>query len=204
MDTDGIIGEYVYGEDLYFGDEYNDERWKPIVGFPGYWVSNFGRIHGHQNKILNQILNKDGYYKVTLCVNGIHVDKRVNRLVAEAFLPNPNNLPIVMHLDNDRTNNYVDNLSWGTYSENNKYMYTCDRHPGSLTEEIREKALEKTRKPVLSINVKNGERKYFISQHDAARSLNVSQQHIWGVLNGYRKTTGGYKFEYATEVKQYD
>lgn len=204
MDTDGIIGEYVYGEDLYFGDEYNDERWKPIVGFHGYWVSNFGRIYGHQNKILNQILNKDGYYKVTLCVNGIHVDKRVNRLVAEAFLPNPNNLPIVMHLDNDRTNNYVDNLSWGTYSENNKYMYTCDRHPGSLTEEIREKALEKTRKPVMSINVKNGEREYFISQHDAARSLNVSQQHIWGVLNGYRKTTGGYKFEYATEVKQYD
>lgn len=203
MRTEGINGEYIYDEYLYYGDEYNDERWKPITGFPGYYVSTFGRIYGYQNKMLNQVLTENGYYKVTLCRSGKHIDKRVNRLVAEAFIPNPNNLPIVMHLDNDRTNNYVDNLSWGTYSENNKYMYECNRHPGTMTDEVRKKAFAVTRRPVISINMKTGERNRFISQHEAARNLNVSQQHIWGVLNGYRRSTGGYIFEYDRGDKLY-
>lgn len=102
-----------------------------------------------------------------------------------------------MHLDNNPENNHIDNLQWGTYAENNKYMWDCGRHPVTLTDDDREKAYEIRRTPIIAINCLTGERIYFISQHEAARQLNVSQQHIWGVLNGYRRTTGGYTFEYT-------
>lgn len=174
------------------------ERWRDIPDFPGYSVSTYGNIRGRRGYVLKPIMNADGYLKVTLVRgDGKHVDKRINRLVAEVFIPNPLNLPVVMHDDNDRMNNHVSNLSWGTYAENNQYMYDCGRHSITLTDYGREKAMQKRRSPVYAINVLTNEQTYFNSQHDAARALGVSQQHIWGVLNGYRRTTGGYRFEYA-------
>ena len=174
------------------------ERWRNIKGFPGYRVSSRGKIKGPRKDEIKHVYNNDSPYpKVTLSKNGKHVDKRINRLVAEAFLPNPKHHPLVMHLDNNPGNNNVENLQWGTHAENNKYMWDCGRHPGTLTDEGREKAYEKRRRPVIAINCKTGKNSYFKSQHDAARLLNVSQQHIWGVLNGYRRSTGGYTFKYA-------
>lgn len=175
------------------------EEWREIDGYPNYKISTSGNVSGPRKERLSLIKNKDGYVSVMLCAPGKRTIKRVNRLVAETFLPNPDNLPVVMHLDNNRTNNDVKNLSWGTYSENNKYMYECDRHGINLTNEMREKACNARRTPVKAINLNTGEEIDFISQHDAARALGVSQQHIWGVLNGYRRSTGGYIFEYVDE-----
>lgn len=172
------------------------EVWKEIEGWPGYKVSTDGRISGPRSKILKPVKGNNGYMKVTLSVNGKRQDKRVNRLVAEAFIGNPENYPVVMHHDNNPENNNVTNLSWGTYSDNNKWMYICDRHPINLNDEQREKAYSKRRVPIIAINCTTGDRIEFVSQHEAARELGVSQQHIWGVLNGYRKSTGGYYFEY--------
>ena len=173
------------------------EEWRDIPHFPGYSVSSKGRVSGPRRPLLT-LVKQDGYLKVTLIrEDGKHVDKRVNRLVAEAFIPNPYNLPIVMHGDNDRTNNNVWNLSWGTYAENNQYMHDCGRHPLTLTDEDREKAYQVRRTAVIAIDTRTSERIRFISQHDAARALGVMPQHIWGVLNGYRRSTGGYRFEYA-------
>lgn len=199
-DTDGFPGEFVYGDDVYVDDDCMDERWLRVPGESNYWVSDHGRVYGPgrggHGQFLNPVLQHD-YYKVTLAHGGSKEDERVNRLVALAFIENPNNLPIVMHMDNDPENNHVDNLKWGTHSENNKYCWDCGRHPDTLTDESREKAMQVRRTPVVSIDVETGERMIFASQHDAARVLGVSQQHIWGVLNGYRKTTGGYRFEYV-------
>ena len=175
------------------------EKWKDIDGFPGYRVSNKGNIIGIRGTKLKPVIGNNGYPKVTLCRSGKHVDKRINRLVASLFIPNPNNYPIVMHLDNDPKNNDVNNLSWGTHSENNKYCWDCGRKPQTLTNKDREKAYSIRRKPVKAININTREEIVFISQHDAARALGVSQQHIWGVLNGYRRSTGGYIFEYLDE-----
>ena len=172
--------------------------------FPGYSISNKGRVKGIRKNVLKPVDGGQGYLKVTLSKNGKHVDKRINRLVAEAFIPNPDSLPLVMHLDNDRSNNHIENLSWGTHSENNQYMHDCKRHPLTLTDEDREKAYSKRRSPIKAININTGEEIFFISQHEAARKLNVSQQHIWGVLNGYRRSTGGYCFEYLNKGDIYD
>ena len=173
------------------------EEWREIEGYPNYAVSNLGRVRGPRKDSLKLVDGGQGYVKVTLSKNGKHVDKRVNRLVATAFLPNPENHPIVMHLDNNRANNHVDNLQWGTHLENNRWCAQCGRHANTLTDETREKAFAARRKPVIAINTADGTRTRYISQHDAARSLGVMQQHIWGVLNGNRRSTGGYRFEYA-------
>lgn len=173
------------------------EEWRDIDGFPGYQISNMGRAKGPRKENLKLVEESNGYLKITLSRNGKHTDKRINRLVAQEFLPNPDNFPIVMHIDNNRKNNNVENLAWGSYSENNQWMHTCGRHPLTLTDEDREKAYAARRSPVKAINVSTSEELFFDSQHDAARALGISQQHIWGVLNGYRKTSGGYRFEYT-------
>lgn len=172
------------------------EEWRDLVDWPGYSASTEGRIRGPRTDSLKLVETKDGYLKVTLCSGDKRQDKRVNRLIAETFIPNPKNYPVVMHRDNDRKNNRVNNLEWGTYSVNNQWMHDCGRHPLTLTDSDREKAYAKRRVPIRAIDIGRGESSIFISQHEAARQLGVSQQHIWGVLNGYRRSTGGYRFEY--------
>ena len=64
-----------------------------------------------------------GYKRVVIVVNGKKIHKRIHRLVAEAFIPNPNNLPVCHHKDNDKTNNDVSNLEWTTFEENTMYAH---------------------------------------------------------------------------------
>ena len=112
------------------------EEWKDIEGYEGlYQVSNLGNVralkfyHSRNNiHLLKPTVNKYGY-----CVVGLHKDKkvkqyRVHRLVAIAFLPNPDNLPYVNHIDCDKTNNSLTNLEWCTQSENVKHGYDNNRY----------------------------------------------------------------------------
>lgn len=86
------------------------EEWKDIIGFEGFYqVSNFGKVRNCvTGKILKPGLQGKGYYSVTLKRKGY----KVHRLVAIAFIPNPNNLPIVNHKDENKLNNNADNLEW--------------------------------------------------------------------------------------------
>lgn len=97
-------------------DEY--VKWKKITDFP-YAVSNTGLV---QNLVTGQLLNpsldKDGYYYVTLHNDYERKNKRISRLVAEAFIPNPNNLPQVNHINGDIHNNYDTNLEWISNKDN--------------------------------------------------------------------------------------
>lgn len=97
------------------------EIWKSIDWAPNYKISNLGQIKG-PIKILKPSKNKKGYLLVDIRVFGkprkIHL---VHRLVAEVFIPNPNNLLEVDHIDNDITNNKADNLQWITQIENLSY-----------------------------------------------------------------------------------
>ena len=102
------------------------EEWKPIKDFPDYRISNKGRIQRvPNNKIKGGLLNptkeKDGYLVVGLFRDKKNIQKRVHRLVAEVFIPNPNNYPCVNHKDENKTNNSIDNLEWCAVAYNNKY-----------------------------------------------------------------------------------
>lgn len=101
------------------------EIWKDIVNYEGlYQVSNFGRIkslggkHCHQNEIILKLGYRNSYNVAYLSKNNICKVFQVHRLVAEAFIPNPNNFPIVNHKDENPRNNYVENLEWCTIRHN--------------------------------------------------------------------------------------
>lgn len=101
-----------------------EEVWKDVVGFEGlYQVSNYGRVFSvRNNRVINQGCNNrgQGYYHVRLHNGKCHT-KTVHRLVAEAFIPNPNGYPQVNHIDENAKNNRVDNLEWCTSKYNNNY-----------------------------------------------------------------------------------
>ena len=104
-------------------------EWRDIVGYEGYYqVSEFGDIKNVKtNKIRKTRINsKHGYIDVDLYKDGKCSWKRINRVVAEAFIPNPDELPVVLHLDNNKINNHYTNLKWGTISENTKQAFDDD------------------------------------------------------------------------------
>lgn len=124
-------------------EQYKDEIWKPIKGYDGiYEVSNYGRIKSHKYKkerILKCYINNKGYCKIDLLKNGTEVKYLVHRLVAETFIPNPNNYPCINHKDEDKTNNFVyinpdgtvdfdkSNLEWCNYQYNDLYGTRTER-----------------------------------------------------------------------------
>lgn len=113
---------------FYKMDDLPHEVWKDVVGCEGYYVcSNYSRIKTlprngvrRGGRILKPSLKNDGYYQVCLKVCGRTFYKRVNRIIAEAFVPNPDKKPICDHIDNNVLNNKSTNLQWLTSSENTK------------------------------------------------------------------------------------
>lgn len=163
------------------------EEWKQIRGFPNYMISNLGNVYSKRSKrLLKLALKKSGYMYVALSnINKTIKHLRVHRLVAEAFIPNPDNLPVVNHKDEDKTNNQVDNLEWCTFKYNTNY--------GTRNTKIK----EKTSLSVRAIDPKNGRVVgYYKSMTEACRLVgNANLAHISQCCSGARKTSGGYKWE---------
>ena len=99
------------------------EEFKSVEGYEGlYAVSNAGRILGlKRNRFRKLDESNDGYLQVALCKDGDYKVFLVHRLVARAFIPNPNNFPQVNHKDCNKKNNLVDNLEWCTGKQNMKH-----------------------------------------------------------------------------------
>ena len=104
------------------------EEWKNVIGYEGlYEVSNIGNVKNvRRNTLLKLSKTNDGYIQVSLYKNGIRTGLRVHRLVAEAFLPNPDNLTQVNHKDENKTNNNVDNLQWCDAKYNTNYGHRTE------------------------------------------------------------------------------
>lgn len=195
----------------------SNETWRPCVGYEGlYEVSNMGEVRSLKRKvqykaygkdmvrtqkgrILSQI-NKDGYRQVSLWKDGKNKIWRVHRLVALAFIPNPNNKPFINHLDEVRDNNCVENLEWCTPAENLSYGTARERGRETQIRGWRERkyhtSLSERCRPFGKYS-KSGELlAIFMSANDAERSMGKSSSCIWKCLHGYLRTAYGYKWEF--------
>lgn len=100
------------------------EIFKLISDYPNYEVSNLGNVRNRlTGKVLRPFKNGKGYLRVDLCKNGKEKTFLVHRLVATAFIPNPDNKPQVNHIDGCKSNNYISNLEWCNSSENVSHSY---------------------------------------------------------------------------------
>lgn len=169
-----------------------NREWKETTLSPCYLVSNKGEIKNKKTgKILKGHLDKDGYLHVTLRL-GLKKYKTpsIHRLVALAFISNPNNLPQVNHKDEDKLNNNVENLEWCTQQYNNAY--------GTHNERVKIANQERNGKKVKA--TKDGREYVFCSVKDAGRQLGLNSSNIFGCLSGRINSIHGYRFEYIKEA----
>lgn len=166
----------------------NEEIWKEIAGFEGlYAVSNKGKVMNLKSgKVLKNLVNTHGYARVGLC-NGNGTKRkmiRVHRLVAQAFIPNPNNLPYVNHIDECKTNNDVTNLEWCTASQNTRhsvYKKCCRINQLTLDGEF----------------IRQWE-----SSHEIERKTGYNKSNIIQCCKNKCKTAYRYKWQYADPSQQ--
>lgn len=165
------------------------EQWKPIEGYEGlYEISSYGNVlsnHGKTSRILAHRKNKDGYIHYSLCKNGIVTEVRAHRLVAQAFIPNPDNLDTVNHKDENKENNHVDNLEWMSSGDNVRYGTGAARRKKIMTEKYGAKIIAR----------KDGEELWFDSVSECARVLGLNRKSVRDVTDGVIKTTKGWSLE---------
>ena len=162
-----------------------EEIWKDIKDYEGlYQVSNLGRVkslnynHTGKEKIL-KLHDTHGYYRAYLCNKGKQFKIFVHRLVAQAFIPNPNNLPQVNHKDFNRKNNCSKNLEWITLKENVQYSQATQ---------------------IKCLDLKTNETTFYPSIKEAARQLNKNSKGIWDSI--YRWSTPYHKRYIFEEIKR--
>lgn len=184
-----------------FAGEIIVEIWKAIVGYEMlYEVSSFGRIKSlprryrnyqrKSNKILHQAIGSHGYPMVTLVKNGKEVKRTVHSLVAEAFLPNPENKPQINHKWGIKTDNRVSELEWVTFSENSKHSYDI---LGNITWNKGIKVGTRILgKAVSQYSLKGTFIKSFESQIEAERQTGINSRSISAATTGLAKTAGGF------------
>lgn len=152
------------------------EEWRQVVGTEDFWISNKGRFRRNSN-MRKQFIDTDGYYR---CHIG-NKKPRVHRLVAEAFIPNPENKPVVDHIDGCKTNNNVDNLRWVTVQEN--------------AQAASDMGLNTNGEKTFIFAVDSDKNAYlFNNQTEASQYTNINVKRINKVANDKEKSCSGYRF----------
>lgn len=177
---------------------------KVIKGFSNYNINTEGKVFNKNGREIKQTVNRNGYPMVKLCDNGYEKNCSVHRLVAETFIPNPENKQTVNHKDGNKLNNQIDNLEWSTYSENEKHAYDHNLRKSYLTDKDRIKGAyisgQQSSKAVEVIET--GE--IFASVRDCAESLDCDPGAISKCCNGKSNKHHGYHFAFCSiEEDQY-
>lgn len=200
-------------ENLYWSDIIDEipcdkgEIWKDVKGYEGmYKVSSYGRVYSltrerfnakegriYKGRMLKPNVQKYGYKCAALLSDGEHKLKKIHRLVAEAFIPNPDNKPTVDHIDGNPSNNRVDNLRWATVKENiNNPLTLCHKY-GKV-----DLGKNPMATPVYGIDILTGERLDFDCIESADRFLGVKYPRYIGLCcRGKWKSYKGYYWHYA-------
>jgi hypothetical protein len=172
-----------------------EEVWKDIEGYDDYQVSNHGRVkslkYGKERIMTPHTIN-GGYLNVCLSKNSKINWYLIHRLVAEAFISNPYNLPYINHKDECKTNNHVDNLEWCTRQYNNTYGTGIQR----MTEKLKGRNNTKKSKTIYQYTLDGKFIKEFPSTMEVERQLGYSNGNISQCCLGKRKTAYGYVWKY--------
>jgi hypothetical protein len=191
------------------------EIWKDIAGYEGlYQVSNLGNVRNVNwrgsgvARSLRPKLTRDGYRVVRLCMSGKRKECFVHRLVAGAFLPNPGDLPIVNHKDENRENNAASNLEWCDHSYNMRYSMNLHPERQELQKRVRDKTFDdcdtrkgpyKRKTPVIQRSIETGEIvAVWSSLYEAAIKNKWHGSLIKRCCEGEHKTAYGYIWRYAS------
>lgn len=182
------------------------EEWRPVKGYEGYYeVSSLGRVanlnykkRGNRRlKVPRQFRN--GYYYVDLYKDGKAQRFTVHRLVAMTFIPNPNNLPEVDHIDTDRTNNMVDNLRWVTNRDNHLNIITRMRCSAAWSQMWKDGKMDGNKKCVVQLTREGNFIREWESASKAAEFIGAPPVGVIRVCLGKRKHCRGYKWLYKED-----
>ena len=177
------------------------EGFVDIQGYEGYYkINSSGDVYSvKNNKLLRSGRNNQGYKLIALCKDGKEKSFKVHRLVALAFIPNPNNYPFINHKDEDKTNNNAENLEWCTHRYNINYGTAILRR----SESIRNSPL-KARKPIVQLSLSGDFIKEYRSTKDAAEQTGIDRTQISRSINHVGIQAQGYlwvlKGEYDKSV----
>lgn len=176
---------------------------KPIPGYEGKYhldPENMTVVNTKTGRVLKTQHNKRGYAHVQLWKNNVGTHKDLHRMFAEAYIPNPNGLPEVNHIDENPWNCTLDNLEWCDHEYNMNYGTINARRSENISRALRGRAkpwvAEAKGIPVYAIDAWGNET-WYPSGREAARRLGLARSSVSDTLNGRQKTACGYRFRYA-------
>jgi hypothetical protein len=183
-------------------EEQKMREWKDVVGYEGiYKVSRIGNVYStYSRRLLKPYIASDGYLRLNLCKNKKVKITMLHRIVAEAFIPNPNNLPVVNHIDGNKANPIADNLEWTTHSKNSAHAFAIGLN--HISEKCRkavsliaaENGAKTTSKVVMQMDADGSVIKEFSSFREAARETNISRANILRACKSKDYSAGGFKW----------